>query len=231
MGRAQLVDLDGRPTLDAALARASERFADILPVGADALARTLLEETELGLTPISHGLALPHVRLREVTVHHLLLVRAREGIAFPDDRVMRVPVEAGEDGQPDEVYGLLVLVSPTDHPEEHLQMLARLAGHVRTERFLEDWRAADGPGDLKRLLLRGERIEVLRLAESGPTAGLCGHSLAEVDLPEGVVVTLVRRGAEALVPAGNTELRTGDVVTVVGSEEGIRRLRDRLGLG
>lgn len=231
VGRAQVLDLEGRPTLEETMVRASERLGDLLPVGPDRLTETFMEEAELGLTPISHGLALPHVRLSEVTVHHLLIVRARQGIEFAGDRVMRVPVEAGRTGRSDGVYGLLVLVSPTEHPEEHLQMLARLAGHVRTENFLADWLGAAGEAELKRLLVRGERIEVLRLSATGRTADLCDRTLEEMSLPGGVVVTLVRRNGEALVPSGDTRLEEGDVVTLVGSEEGIRRLRRWLDTG
>lgn len=231
VGRAQVLELEGRTTLQDALDRSSERLGDVLPVGPDRLTETFMEETELGLTPISHGLALPHVRLSEVTVHHLLIVRVRQGIEFAGDRVMRVPVEAGRADGSDEVYGLLVLVSPTEHPEEHLQMLARLAGHVRTENFLEEFLDAAGEPEIKRLLLRGERIEVLRLSSAGPTAELCGRALEETSLPAGVIVTLVRRNGEALVPSGDTRLEEGDVVTLVGSQEGMDRLRQWLETG
>lgn len=230
VGRAQVLDLAGRTTFDEALDRASERLGELLPVGPNELTEILLEESELGLTPVSHGLALPHVRLSQVTVHHLMAVRARQGIELVGDRVMRVPVESGHEERGEELYGLLMLVSPAEYPEEHLQMLARLAGHLRTVDFLADWLGAEGEAELKRLLLRGERIEVLRLSEEGPTADLCGRSLEEVPLPEDVIATLLRRNGEALVPSGTTRFRVGDVVTFVGSEEGIRNLRRRFGL-
>jgi cell volume regulation protein A len=49
----------------------------------------------------------------------------------------------------------------------------------------------------------------------GPSSRLHGVELFELRLPEGANVTLVVRGGEAFVPAGNTVLRRGDQLLIV----------------
>lgn len=53
-------------------------------------------------------------------------------------------------------------------------------------------------------------------------------SLAELALG-GVVIAVVRRGDQLIVPKGSTRIRPGDVLTLVGDEAAVRRVRERLG--
>jgi Trk K+ transport system NAD-binding subunit len=80
---------------------------------------------------------------------------------------------------------------------------------------------------MKEILLRDERYLSLRLAADGPTAELVGKTLRELRLHEGVLVALVRRRGEILIPRGNTVLEPGDRLTILGDPEGIRALAGR----
>jgi Trk K+ transport system NAD-binding subunit len=51
----------------------------------------------------------------------------------------------------------------------------------------------------------------------------------DVDIPEGVLIALIRRDGEHLVPRGQTELRSGDRLTIVGDPEGIAEVANRYG--
>jgi Trk K+ transport system NAD-binding subunit len=54
---------------------------------------------------------------------------------------------------------------------------------------------------------------------------LAGRPLRRVRLPGGVLVLGIRREGEALVPHGDTTLETGDVLTLVGKPEDLRRAK------
>lgn len=230
LGRAEVVEFDGQAAFEDAAREVSRRLSESLPADRERLERVFLEEAELGMTPISHGAALLHARLDTIDEPALLLGRAREGLRFGTDPrpadASDAPVPEGPHPR-ERLHALLVLVSPEEDPQQHLRMLAKLAEHVQDEAFLEDWLAARDEHELREVFLKDERFTVLHVAWEGMTAPLVGRSLAEVDLPDDVAPVLVRRSDESVEPREDVVLRDGDRLTLVGSPEGIRRVRER----
>jgi Trk K+ transport system NAD-binding subunit len=56
---------------------------------------------------------------------------------------------------------------------------------------------------------------------------MTGRPLSEMDLPQGVMVILVRREGDVIYPRGETRLRLGDRLTLMGPLEAVRELADR----
>ena len=56
-----------------------------------------------------------------------------------------------------------------------------------------------------------------------------GKIVAELGMPHGVVLISVRRGRELLIPHGDTQLQSDDLVTVLCGREHIERVRAILG--
>ena len=79
---ARVIDVDGSVDFESLASRAADRLALDLPVPAAQLAEGFLEGTRIGATPVSHGAALPHVRLPEIEAPQLLLARVRGGVRF-----------------------------------------------------------------------------------------------------------------------------------------------------
>lgn len=231
LGRSQVVEVEGSVSFENVVRGGSENLSKLLSVSADELASTFLDETELGMTPISHGAALLHIRLDDVDMPHLLLARSREGLEIEDVKgpssAIDVP-EAGDTGRGgDGIHAIFFLVSPEADPRQHLRMLAKLADHVQDEGFLEDWLAAESKRELREVMLKDERMTTLRVQEGRTVGELVGRRLSELDLPSEVVPTLIRRQDGVVKPDPDTVLQEGDSVTVLGSPAGIRKLRER----
>ena len=79
--------------------------------------------------------------------------------------------------------------------------------------------------DLVEVMLRDDRYLALRIATVGPTAPLSGRALREIKFPESCLVALIRRRTETVVPRGSTVLAEGDQLIILGSREGIEKLR------
>ncbi|MBN1661259.1 MAG: cation:proton antiporter [Anaerolineae bacterium] len=60
-------------------------------------------------------------------------------------------------------------------------------------------------------------------------ADLAGHPLRDIDLPEKVMVILVRRDGAVIYPRGETTLQVGDVLTLMGPLEGVHELARQCG--
>ena len=177
-----------------------------------------------GSTPVSHGVALPHLRLAEVDRPELVLVRTRAPLA--------IPIDTTGDAHPNadaRVHALFVLLSPLNPPGRHLRTLAALARRIDDDPFLDDWLRAETEQGLKEVLIHNDRFLALTLDRDGPLSELIGRPLRDVPLPRGVLVALVHRGDEIAVPGGGTVLEAGDRLTVIGDAAGVKAVSEQFG--
>lgn len=207
--RARVLDLAAGVDFDDLVSRAAGLLAADVPADAGRLELGFREGTRTGRTPVSHGAALPHLRIPGITDPRLLLVRSSDGIVMRD---------TGSVGR-QQVHAVFFLVSPDEHPRRHLRLLAQIAEHVDTDGFLERWLNAENEQELKEILLRDEHFLRLELDVDGPTSELVGQELGESPLPAGAIIALIHRGGEVLVPRGDTLLRAGDQITVLAEPE------------
>lgn len=179
-----------------------------------------LEGTRTGATPVARGVALPHFRADNIDRSYLAIVRAPRGLKIE----VAHPLQPGShDSQL--VQAVFFLVSPENNPALHLRLLAQIAGLVEREGFAELWQQASNEQEIKELVLRDENCLSLVLRQDGPTAQLIGRTLAQIRLPEGSLVALLRRGDEMMVPRSNTQLLEHDRMTIIGEPEAVRQLQ------
>jgi len=199
----------------------------IVRLGEDAeeLREAFLQGTRIGATPVTHGVALPHVRLESLEHPEMVLVRAREGIDISLDGVPPF----GHHHTETRAFALFFLASPEDDPARHLRILAQVAGRVDEASFREEWEGARDEQALKEVLLRDERFVTLKISKQAATADFVGRALREIQMPEDTLLTVVRRHGDAFVPRGSTVLQEGDRVTVIGTPRRIRELYERYG--
>ncbi|EGV19253.1 MULTISPECIES: PTS sugar transporter subunit IIA [Thiocapsa] len=99
----------------------------------------LLERERLGSTGLGHGVALPHARIKEVSQVIGAFVQTTRGVDYD-----------AADGEPvDLAFALLV---PETATEEHLQLLAYLAGRFSESATRSQLRDADSPAAILDLL-------------------------------------------------------------------------------
>ncbi len=193
---------------------ASARLAETCDTSAQELGEGFLEGTVVGMTPVSHGVALPHLRLNTLESARMVLVRCVEGIRMDGD-------------SPEPVRAAFFLVSPEKNPGQHLRILAQIAGRVDRDDFMDAWMSASSHQELKEAVLRDERVLALTLKPRAPTGSLIGLAPKHLDMPEGTLIALVSRDAEAIVPGGSTVLEEGDRLTVIGDPAGLKTFARR----
>ena len=111
-----------------------------------------------------------------------------------------------------EALGLSVLVNPEYECAKEISRTLRFPGAVRVDAFSK--------GSLE--------IAELKIPEGGMLAGL---ALKELPKRFGakVLVSVVERGGDALIPNGNFELRAGDRLSVTGDSRELRRFFTAIG--
>lgn len=102
----------------------------------------LIERERLGSTGLGKGIALPHARVSNLEEAQAVFIRLKQAIDF--DAIDRQPVDL--------VVALLV---PVDANEEHLKILAGLAGFFNNDDNCSKLREIDDHQQLIDLLIEG----------------------------------------------------------------------------
>ena len=218
---ARVLDVEGPVDFEDLTTPASQRLALDLPVPASELADGFLQGTRMGATPVSHGVALPHIRLETLDRACLLLARVRGGVRFESE------MDSAGRARKELIQAVFFLVGPEADPGLHLRILAQIARRVDQESFLPEWLGAETDEELKEALFRNERVLVMTLGSGWKGAELIGLSLSQVSLPDGTLIAMIRRGDDMVIPKGDTTLLDGDRLTVIGRPDGISDLRER----
>ena len=204
---------------------ASAQFAEACGLSGKELAEDFLQGTVVGMTPVSHGVALPHIRRADLESARMVLVRC------PGGTQMDVEIADSGDPQSEPVQAVFFLVSPLGDAGRHLRTLAQIAGCVDKDDFMKAWLSFSNHQELKEAVLRDDRMLTLTLEPGAPSASLIGRALKGIPMPDGTLIALVRRGPEMVIPRGATVLERGDRITIIGEPAGLGALRQRFARG
>jgi len=218
-----VVDLVEPLPFEAIVEEVSAQLAQRLPVTAARLEKGFLDGARYGAMPVTHGVALPHLRVPEIDEPELVLVRCRDGICIT------LQDEDGEH-ESEPVYAIFFLVSPEEKPGKHLRTLANLASRIDEPDFMDRWRNARDEVELKETLLDRDHYVAFTLRSDDETAVFIGRDVEDLELPPGSFVALVQRHGKQFTPSGYTQLMEGDRLIIIGEATAIRALKARLSL-
>jgi len=222
---ARVIDAPQGATFEDIVTTAAEELSALLPTTASSLAEGFLEGTRVGATPVTGGVALPHLRLPELTKPIMVIARSTSGVTIDVGDVF------GAVHEEESIHAIFFLVSPENDPSQHLRLLAQLAGHVEKEGFMTKWLASETNQEMKEILLREDRFMSLQLAIGHPTEPLIDVPISLLSFPEDCLVAIIHRRGHMVVPRGSTVLEEGDQLTIIGDQRGIRSLKDRFQVG
>lgn len=214
-----VIDLEEEHAFEDIVRQVSARLAEDLPFSKDRLAEGFVEGHQYGATPVARGVALPHQRLPGIANARLVMVRCRPGL-----RIQRDDADAALHDPDDLIHAIFFLASPEAHPGRHLRVLANIAGRIDEAQFMAEWLQAANEQELKEVLLRNDRYLSLVLSPENQTASLIGQALMHIQWPPGILVALIHRAGQIIVPSGKTVLEAGDRITILGDPESIRQL-------
>jgi len=221
IAKSRVVDAPHGAKFEDIVTLASDELSAILPTTAAYLSDSFLEGTRVGATPVTGGVALPHLRLPTIDKSIMVIARSLDGLTIDVGDVF------GEQHEEQAIHAIFFLVSPESDPSQHLRLLAQLAGHVDQEGFMARWLAASTNQELKEILLREERFMSLSLEVGTKTQTLIDSSIHQLEFPDGCLVAMIHRRGHMVVPRGSTVLEENDQLTIIGDEEGIHALKER----
>jgi mannitol/fructose-specific phosphotransferase system IIA component (Ntr-type) len=216
--RAFVIDSDGSRGLEDLADEAARLLCLRMPAEVEIVARRFIEGVRMGTSPIANGVALPHLRLPEITAPEMVLVRSRKAIEIKTTNVFGKVSTA-------DVFAIFCLVSPQNEPGQHLRVLADLASRADEPGFLLSWLHAGTVQELKEALVHRERVLSVVVRRDVPAGALAEHAIRDLPIPHGCLIALIERNGEALVPNGETVILAGDRLTVLGSRREIDLFR------
>lgn len=222
VSKADVVDITTPARFPEVVREAAITLSAKLLVPVNQLFNGFMEGTKVGATPVSHGVALPHLRLHGIASPELLMVRTSRGVVLEEGLV---PTDGGVDTGP--IFAFFFFVSPDDDPALHLRILAKIADRVDDDDFMHEWLGDKGPQDLKEIMHRDERFISVTVREGTGAFDLAGKKIRDVNMPEGSLITMIHRGGKLIVPRGNTVINPGDRLTIIGEIRGIKELKKR----
>jgi MFS superfamily sulfate permease-like transporter len=216
VGRCNIIDLDQPLHYSEIVEMVADTLAPRLhSSGRRNLIRSLTHEfAESGPAVVSYA-AIPNQCLYGLKQSELLILRSKSGIHLR-------PVDADESPI---VYGLTFLVSPPSQVGQHLRLLSALASRLE-ETELEDWLALSGVEEIREFVSRHQRFVSLCVTSNSPTGEFAGKTVAEIGqtLPKNCLLMWLDRDGQGIVPKGNTLLKEGDRITILGNEDDISEI-------
>jgi len=222
IARSFVIDVQKSTTFEELVDQAAGWLSHRVPMTAHNISRKFLEGTRVGATPVTRGVALPHMSIEGLKHPEMVIVRSIKGISLsaPD---LELDPEASESS----VTAIFFLISPKDDPGQHLRILAQIARRVDADAFPEDWTFAEGEQGLKEALLMDEHFLYLTVSSKMGSRELIGKSLKDMRLPPGNLIPVIRRKGQNIIPRGDTVLEEGDRLTILGEPEFLKETRQK----
>ena len=220
--RSLVIDLFEKSEFENVVEDISKLLSKKLPFTPEEITTQILDGTRIGATPVTHGVALPHFRSEGIDKAIMVLVRSKAGTEI---KVYNPLTQEEEEIQI--VNAIFFLISPEDNPSQHLRILAQIAGRVDDEDFMNEWYKAKSEQELKETLLHNERFLSIVINGKDKTSELVNKSLKEISLAEDVLIAMISRGNNIIIPKGETFLQDGDRLTIIGNPKSISILRKK----
>ena len=222
VARSLVIDIEEREEFEIIAEKAAAWLTNLVPFSAEQIKKEFMDGTRIGMTPVTHGIALPHLRIQGLEQPEMVLVRSKNGVHI----TVNGPLTNHKDEE-HVVKALFFLVSPENNSTQHLRMLAQIAGRVDDESFADEWTAARSEQELKESLLHDDRSLSLRINREGPCGQLIGKMLKDIKFPEGCLVALLHRDMQTIAPKGNLVFEEGDRLTIIGDPKGLKEIKKR----
>ncbi len=219
--RSFVIDYKEKEVFETAVRKASEWISQFVDNTPSEIEKMFLDGTRMGATPVTHGIALPHLRLPGLDHAELVLARGRQGIHIKfKDPLKNYDLEDEAD-----VSAIFFLISPEKDPTQHLRILAQIAGRVEEDGFAEEWQSANNEQELKEAVLHEDRLLSLLVERNSSSDVLIDRALKDIRFPEGCLVAILRRQGQTIVPKGSTVILEGDRLTIIGDPQSMAELK------
>lgn len=225
VARAAVIDETNREiSYETIIKRASDKLAERVEMDKEELFTRFCEAQSDGTIPIGRGAAINHVRIEKEHPSEMVLVRIPEKMVIATENYDVLNEE--DTGDTEKLRAIFFLVSSSENTGQHLRILAHLAEMVDSSHFIDRWKKAKNESELREILLRDERFINITISHDNDTEKVIGKKIKEITLPGESLVAIIKRKGKITIPHGNTVIREGDELSIIGNKQDIDAIRD-----
>lgn len=224
VARAKVIeDMNSGVTYSEIMKVAVENLAESTGIPAKELTQTFYKANKAGAIPIGRGVALNHVRVEEDIHAEMMLIRIYDGVEIDTEHFESLSTISEDEVQ--DIQAFIFLVSSEKHSGSHLRILAHIAEMVDNKHFMQRWLSAENEQELREIMLRDEHFINIRVSPDDSTSEMIGKEIKDIKLPGDSLIAIVERDGELVIPHGDTQIRDGDKISVIGSADAIEELK------
>lgn len=224
VARSMVIDnLDSSVSYKEVINKAVSLLAERTELPENKLSKIFYGVNQEGAIPIGRGVALNHARVEQDIRAEMVLIRVKGGLDIDAEQFESLSREKQDDKQ--KVRAFIFLVSSEKHSGSHLRILAHIAEMVDTRHFMDRWLTAEGEADIREIMLRDEHFINLVITQDDETSSMIGKEIKDVKLPGDSLVAILERDGELVIPHGDTIIREGDKISIIGEKEAIEQAK------
>ncbi len=134
---------DDRDGAIAELVKALEKAGELAGCNIKEVIRAIIKRENEASTGMGKGVAVPHIKHKAIGKVVAAVGQSSKGIDF-----------RSLDKQP--VYSVILLISPDDDPDKHLEAMEKVFRHLQQEKFRKFMRQSRNAKQIKELLLEAD---------------------------------------------------------------------------
>lgn len=203
---------------------ASEILAPRFNIDSDSLFHLFLQTQNTGAVPVGKGVIINHLRVDRDSPTQLVLVRLPKNTKLDAEELQSINKDILSELE--EVRAVIFMASSDKNSGQHLRTLAHLAEMIDNPAFIERWKNAGDEAELREILLRDERFINIRISEDNDTSVMIEQKIKDIELPGESLVAILKREGELTIPHGNTTIREGDILSIIGEKEDIKMIKN-----
>ncbi len=123
----------------------SRKLAKRINLSEEEIFKLLMDKEDRYSSVLGNNLAIPHIIINGENIFDMVLVRAKEGVEFPDGKLINV---------------IFILIGTLDERHFHLQALSAIAQVINDKHFLERWLNGKDEKVLKDIVLLSKRERI-----------------------------------------------------------------------
>lgn len=191
----------------------SEKAEESFKLGAEVLPK-LFAQDAFQFHPISDGVQLVYQTGEAITQPELFVFR------FGPQAKVRVKGA-------EQAHTLMFLAVPQKPVGLDLRLAGHIAEVVQSEHFDMRWLSAQSERELNEILMRDDHFLHGPLSHFPNLFEQVGKTVAEIELPDSCLLTLIERNGEIIVATPDTVLLEGDEVAIIGEPAHLVSLQSR----
>lgn len=206
--RAMIIDIDKEINFNDAAKESANALYQRIGGDRKEIANHLHTEGKKWTSPIKSDIAVSPVLLHGIEQPEMVILRGK--INFDDKKY----------------HGLIVLVDDNESSTRLFRLLSQLKEAIDHSDFLDVWKNAKDPNELRGALKHGTQVITIPVQEKGFVSTLKEKRLKDVNLPENSLIVLIEREGQDIIPNGDTKIKKGDKITFITKGEASEEIKN-----